>query len=272
MGTDTTSKGDREEIAKMININIVEDTKAILFKMVEEHSDIDVFREWQNYDESDPYYFPSFTYENFYKTIKNSLSEINSLVALYKKEKDNLDDRENPLTRLTAETESILRTAEALFNNLNCYVSDMEYLPFWSIIPKDYKIPKEYFTKLQGKNIVKHLYKEVFQSEEIFTYIQSELSQLFREKLNYNDSHDTLVFYRGGNVDAYYKKTLALLFDFADIFNRATLKDDKLCMRVALKHIESHSRIISDFLHLLEVDICRLKDFSSLLLTKGKTP
>jgi hypothetical protein len=224
-----------------------------------------------DYDELDAHHFSIFSYENFYENIKEDFGEINKWVTLYKKEKDNLDDRENSSEALLAKIKSSVSILSIIFDYFYYCASSMEYLPFWSIIPKDYKIPKEYFTKLQGKSIVKHLYEEAFKSEEIFTYIQSELVRLFRERLSHSDGYDILLFYRGSNMDSYYRKNLALLFDFSDIFNRATLKNDKLCMRAALQYMASYSRIISTFLYLLETDMCRLRDFSEMFLTTGDT-
>jgi hypothetical protein len=245
----------------MIEIDILDTTLSILFQMFKK--DLEAMKKNSADESLCLNYFSIFTYnEAFNQTItqqiESDLKKINDQIVVYKKSQTNDEQQQKALSKIRGNA----MTTETLLGDFAYCILMARYLPFESSIKDSYVIPQEYFKGLEGKKIVEAIYANAFQKQNVFTDIQIELLKVFKQKkLRQNASLDDLFFYRGNNIDKYYKKNLALLIDFADIFNKATKKNDILCMQMALRYIEDCLLVLENFFHDLGDDIIRQRAF-----------
>jgi tRNA threonylcarbamoyladenosine modification (KEOPS) complex Pcc1 subunit len=248
----------------------VDTARDILFKMVEDN--IDIFRKSEGYDNLNSSYFSAFSYNSILGSAKEDLARINHMISIYRKAKED----NNKILLNTAIVTIGMRISSASYSILDLWfcISRMDLLPFWIEPSDEYIIPQEYFQDLQGKEIANQIYKDVFSGENMFDYIQSELAQLFKQtrlEINIikndssayrseNEMKSILLSYRGDDkIDEYIKKNFETLINFSDIFNRASVNNDALCMCMALGYMKDSLEALDKTFYLLEADVCRIR-------------
>jgi hypothetical protein len=245
----------------MIEKNAIDITKDIFFNMFKENEDV-LRQEYEYCGKFDLYScFAFMNYDSIYKNIQGAFDNINHIMSIYRKAKQDNDGMLVNTTIIKIGNHMMLLSD--FIDGFRFCISNSDLLPFWTKPTSDYKIPKEYFKELKGKKAVEQLYKDVFNGENIFNYIQLELLTLLkRTMLDINVTPRNLLIYRGDdNLDNYIKRHLEMLMDFSDIFNKASANSDNLCMCMALRYMFYSLEATSVFFYLLQNDIYRLKHF-----------